>query len=329
MKALAALERRYRRLLAWFPARHRQEYGEEMVGVLLATARPGQRRPDWADALDLIGGGLRARWHQVRFGEYGANWRDALALLSVALPVLLFFLAAGDYANLESWQFGLPAPLSMLAIMVLAVLVASGTTLAALAVCPALNRAGHRRAAGVVMLAPVAATGAALVASANALPPGSAWPLLLIAAIAVEAVAVTVSGGAPRAWDMLKWKGLALLGAAVLAWTAVCVLVFSGHLTFLDFADELGLPVLAVLLALAVRRPAGLRLLALLAIPGYPIYGRLFVVLGLRLLREPGLANESLSLVGVPTAGIALLVGLVAWWSIRREAVRTPPAADG
>ena len=128
---------------------------------------------------------------------------------------------------------------------------------------------------------------------------------------------------------MLKWKGLALLGAAVLAWTAVCVLVFSGHLTFLDFTDELGLPVLAVLLALAVRGPAGLRLLALLAIPGYPIYGRLFVVLGLRLLREPGLANESLSLVGVPTAGIALLVGLVAWWSIRREAVRTPPAADG
>jgi hypothetical protein len=34
-----ALERRYRRLLVWFPAEHRREYGEEMIGVLLASTR--------------------------------------------------------------------------------------------------------------------------------------------------------------------------------------------------------------------------------------------------------------------------------------------------
>ena len=41
----AALERRYRRLLRCYPPGHRQVHQEEMLGVLLATARPGQRAP--------------------------------------------------------------------------------------------------------------------------------------------------------------------------------------------------------------------------------------------------------------------------------------------
>jgi hypothetical protein len=40
-----ALERRYRHLLAWFPAEYRREYGEEMISVLLASAPEGRRRP--------------------------------------------------------------------------------------------------------------------------------------------------------------------------------------------------------------------------------------------------------------------------------------------
>jgi hypothetical protein len=41
----AALERRYRRLPRCYPPGHRQVHREEMLGVLLATARPGQRAP--------------------------------------------------------------------------------------------------------------------------------------------------------------------------------------------------------------------------------------------------------------------------------------------
>jgi hypothetical protein len=41
----AALERRYRRLLRCYPPGHREVHREEMLGVLLATARPGQRAP--------------------------------------------------------------------------------------------------------------------------------------------------------------------------------------------------------------------------------------------------------------------------------------------
>jgi hypothetical protein len=101
----ATLERRYRRMLACFPAGHRRVYGEEMVGVLLASARPGQRRPDAADTLDLIGGGLLARWHRLRFGEYGAEWRDALAVFAVTAPFLLVVQMTLMYAVIGASQF--------------------------------------------------------------------------------------------------------------------------------------------------------------------------------------------------------------------------------
>ena len=55
MSEMSRLERRYRRLLAWYPARHRRTYGEEMIGVLLASAPDGQQHPR------LAGG--RARFH--------------------------------------------------------------------------------------------------------------------------------------------------------------------------------------------------------------------------------------------------------------------------
>jgi hypothetical protein len=43
----ATLERWYRRLLAWFPAEHRRVYGEEMVGVLLASHLKAGRGLVW------------------------------------------------------------------------------------------------------------------------------------------------------------------------------------------------------------------------------------------------------------------------------------------
>ena len=82
----AALERRYRRLLAWYPAAHRGTYGEEMIGVLLASTPTDKDRPSKADALDLIGGGLRTRLRRLRTGEGNPAWRDALAASSCLSP---------------------------------------------------------------------------------------------------------------------------------------------------------------------------------------------------------------------------------------------------
>ena len=60
------LERAYRRLLAWYPRKFRHENEQEILAVLIAGARPGQRRPGLAEAADLIRSGLWLRlWPSV------------------------------------------------------------------------------------------------------------------------------------------------------------------------------------------------------------------------------------------------------------------------
>ncbi len=57
----AKLERKYRRLLAWYPRAFRRENGQEILAVLRACARDGQRRPGLAESADLIRSGLWMR----------------------------------------------------------------------------------------------------------------------------------------------------------------------------------------------------------------------------------------------------------------------------
>lgn len=75
MNDTAALERWYRRLLTWYPAEHRRAYGEEMIGVLLASAPDGRRHPRLADLADLVKGGLLARLRPVVGGSPDVGWR--------------------------------------------------------------------------------------------------------------------------------------------------------------------------------------------------------------------------------------------------------------
>ena len=57
----ASLERGYRRLLGWYPRAFRREHGQEILAVLMAGARAGQRRPGLAESADLISSGLWLR----------------------------------------------------------------------------------------------------------------------------------------------------------------------------------------------------------------------------------------------------------------------------
>jgi hypothetical protein len=57
----AILERRYRRLLGCFPRFFRSDSEDELLAVLLACARPGQRWPAPAECADLIGSAIRMR----------------------------------------------------------------------------------------------------------------------------------------------------------------------------------------------------------------------------------------------------------------------------
>jgi hypothetical protein len=61
LTAADELELHYRRWLRWYPEAFRREYEDELLGVLLAGAREGQRRPGSIDSLDLVVNGLRMR----------------------------------------------------------------------------------------------------------------------------------------------------------------------------------------------------------------------------------------------------------------------------
>jgi len=90
------LERRYRRLMAFFPARYRHVHEEEILAVLMTAAPEGKCRPSLADAADLILGALRVRCQPVRGGLAGPGWRGILALMGVGAAAGL--LAGAGYA---------------------------------------------------------------------------------------------------------------------------------------------------------------------------------------------------------------------------------------
>ncbi|BCJ77478.1 hypothetical protein CS0771_70220 [Catellatospora sp. IY07-71] len=88
------LEWWYARLLALFPAGHRAEYGDEMLGVLLAGSRPGQRLPRLGEAANLVGS---AAW--MRLGGRGAGavdrrWTDTAAVYGLVTSLLLVLAPA-------------------------------------------------------------------------------------------------------------------------------------------------------------------------------------------------------------------------------------------
>jgi hypothetical protein len=94
---VSPLERRYRRLLALYPAAHRREYEDEMVTVLLADTAPGRDRPPVATILDLLVGAAAARVRTTRHWLTGDPWRRAAGpgvlvicglLAARALPVI-------------------------------------------------------------------------------------------------------------------------------------------------------------------------------------------------------------------------------------------------
>jgi hypothetical protein len=90
------LERRYRRWLRWYPPSFRCEYEEEILGVLLAGARDGQRRPGLVECVDLMANGLRLRMRPgtspadgVRHGLSALIYVGALLELAAAIMILV------------------------------------------------------------------------------------------------------------------------------------------------------------------------------------------------------------------------------------------------
>ena len=90
----AVLERRYRRLLRCYPPAHREFHREEMLGVLLAAARPGQRAPGLGQAVNLAACGLVIRVRRIPGWLAADAGQDALAVVSLIAPAVVVILLA-------------------------------------------------------------------------------------------------------------------------------------------------------------------------------------------------------------------------------------------
>ena len=94
--AAEALERRYRRLLAWYPAGYRAANADDMLGVALARSASGQRWPEPGEAVNLIASGAGERLAgMLRQPDH----QDTAAVLAIAGPLLL---AAGAVRTMGS-----------------------------------------------------------------------------------------------------------------------------------------------------------------------------------------------------------------------------------
>jgi hypothetical protein len=251
-----ALERRYRRLLAWFPAEHRREYGEEMIGVLLASAPEGRRRPRLADAVDLMTGGLRARLRRRGGGLSDAHWPDSLAVCSVGLPVMLLAALAVNYL----WNL-LPA-LDFHGV--------SDFYLPALALAlPPLIALRYRRTAAVAALVAAAWFWFLLLRSLTVWIDGLEASYCV--ALLVQAIALAGSPGPRRAAAIMSWKTWLVLSAAGITMGAASIYYPWSLRTWQAAAVVFAfLAAVGAGLAVTLPTPTALRLLLPLAVPAVP-----------------------------------------------------------
>lgn len=182
---VGALERRYRRLLICYPARYRRVHEQEMLAVLMTSSPQGKRRPEIAEAADLILGALRVRLQPSRGDPAEPAWRDALAVLSVILPVIIVLISAMEGTHLA-------APLALAALVLLRL-----RRLAALAAAAMLIWLAFFSGSGTLVNGTVDAVG--------------------FLALGLETVALTASPGPRRGLQLLTWKRAALTVIATLA----------------------------------------------------------------------------------------------------------------
>jgi hypothetical protein len=304
------LERRYRRLLSLYPADHRREHAEEMVGVLLEAAGDGRRRFDLADAADLLAGAVRIRMRMLRThlrdprwpgnSMRDPRWADALAVASVAFPLLLVVAAlaemglpqaavseltgqgpgvlSGGYLGMWPLTFG--APLTALLVLL---------RLRRIAGCAALLTA-----ISLIVMAPelwgtyadpglaVAVFLSAVAAGALFCSPGPARGLVLLrwwgAAVIAAGALIMAALTAGTVWPCCDWPSAPLAQAGAGLTSAFTVDISVGGSVGDDIAAMVVVGVLAVIALACLRAPVSRRVLMLLLVPAIPY---VFILLGI------------------------------------------------
>jgi hypothetical protein len=113
---MSALEARYRRLLRWYPRAYRAEYEDEMLGVLMAGAAPGQRHPRLSERLNLLGTAATTWLGRSGAGLADGRWARGAAVFGVlgALALAALHLAPLLAALTWWWLYVRPEPLPRL-----------------------------------------------------------------------------------------------------------------------------------------------------------------------------------------------------------------------
>jgi hypothetical protein len=96
MTEAADLERAYRRWLRWYPKAFRREHEAEILDVLVAGAREGQRAPGPMECLDLMSSAMlmRLRAHVPRSDRAGRATVRLMYLCAVLDLAVAFTIAA-------------------------------------------------------------------------------------------------------------------------------------------------------------------------------------------------------------------------------------------
>jgi hypothetical protein len=265
--AAGPLEGRYRRLLALYPAEHRRKHQDEMLGVLMTGARAGQRRPGLRDTADLIWGALLIRLRPARRGTAWPLWRDALAVVSVLLPLsvlayttlLRVSLLATARAGSPIFDAGARADAGFL----------GGWLLVTILALLRLRRTAALAAAALLIW---------LAYSSSQDPNWSyvdAPSMLALGALGLEIAALLASPGQPRVMEITSWKHYALALAIPLGLAATFNWVWLDHP-----AVTVWIMVTACVVTLggtALASQLGKRVAALLALPVYYLVVELLV----------------------------------------------------
>ncbi len=315
MNETARLERWYRRMLTWYPAEHRRAYGEEMIGVLLASAPQGKRRPGIADTLDLVKGGLLARLRPPS-GDTDAGWRDTFAVFSIAAPAMAVAYALGwaavriaedlRFRGTFGSTFAAYAVWQTLFIFLVIALASAIPPLLALA--PRLRWLAVGAAAAEVILFCYQMIGHFQWADARLI-----WYSIFFA---LELVALAISPGPRRGARIMTRPAWAVTaGPAILAGLSI-VALYRNAIPVLVVSTLVAMVAAVIGLVLTLPAPIGARLLLLLAIPGYPA---VIALTGVGEIQVNGWENPSgLALLWLPTIALVGLVAVLAWRSRHR-----------
>jgi hypothetical protein len=217
MNSSAALERGYRRLLAWYPRPFRAEREDEILAVLMAGAEQGQRRPRLTETADLIKNAAVMRLFPGRSGPERRDLADGLAVFSLVAPLFLLAVSILQVAlpyhmpvtPLTLRLFGRPVEvggMSLLRLHFFDIAVGCEVLIAALVLL------GQR----LLALLAIPATVIFWAASSWWIP-WLPYPLQLITAgvFLLEMAALLASPGPRRGRELVTWRhGVVLLAAA-------------------------------------------------------------------------------------------------------------------